>query len=384
MRARTVVLALAALVAAPVRAPLAAQQWTVRGETGRIRSTLDPAAASSSVGIGLRYERPAAGFDLSLGAPVDAFESLWAGVGGWRRGLVRSGRFVGGVDLSGSAFLSREAGEARTPGSPLPGFFDDPIAPDADLTGHALAVQALPLVGWEGPRLQLHARAGLSHYSARFRDLERDRTVGLADVQLTLMPNPSFALAPVVRGFKAEGEDAVTYAGLTAMVAHPKGSVWGGLGHWMGPDADPSWELGAALDVHPRASLRASARRDGFDPLHMQPPQTAWSLGLSIQVGGPPRTRALPVPAAYADGRATIRLPFSASRAAPLVAGDFNGWKPAPMQCARDGWSYSVALRPGVYNYAFVNAEGEWFVPESVPGRKDDGMGGHVAVLVVQ
>jgi hypothetical protein len=38
---------------------------------------------------------------------------------------------------------------------------------------------------------------------------------------------------------------------------------------------------------------------------------------------------------------------------------------------------------PGVYHYAFVAEDGTWFVPESVPGRQDDGMGGHVAVLVV-
>ena len=52
----------------------------------------------------------------------------------------------------------------------------------------------------------------------------------------------------------------------------------------------------------------------------------------------------------------------------------------------RDGtfWSYTVAAAPGVYNYAFVSATGDWFVPENVPGRKDDGMGGHVAVLVVR
>jgi hypothetical protein len=54
-----------------------------------------------------------------------------------------------------------------------------------------------------------------------------------------------------------------------------------------------------------------------------------------------------------------------------------------PMQ--RDGsrWTYAAQLAPGVYHYAFVAEDGTWFVPESVPGRQDDGMGGHVAVLVV-
>jgi hypothetical protein len=380
MRRATLVLVTLALVAAP----LGAQQWSVRGEAGRMRSTLDPAAASSSLGIGLRYEQPSAGFDLSLGTPMGSLESYWAGVGGWRRLLVRFDRLVAGVDLSGSALSSRAGTERPGPRGPLPGLLVDPIRPDTELTGHALALQALPLIGWEGPRVQVHARAGLSQYSARFQDLERDRTVGLADVQLTLTPTSTLALAPVARVFKARDEELATYAGLSAVIAHPRGSLWGGAGHWMGPDADPAWELGASLDVHRRASLRATARRDTFDPLHLQPPQTAWSLGLSIRVGGPPRVRALPVPAAYADGRATIRLPLAASPAAPRVAGDFNGWKPAPMQRTRDGWSYTVAVTPGVYNYAFVDADGEWFVPENVPGRKDDGMGGHVAVLVVQ
>jgi hypothetical protein len=52
----------------------------------------------------------------------------------------------------------------------------------------------------------------------------------------------------------------------------------------------------------------------------------------------------------------------------------------------RDGsfWTYRVAAQPGVYNYAFVAPDGTWYVPEAVPGRKDDGMGGHVAVLVIR
>jgi hypothetical protein len=36
-----------------------------------------------------------------------------------------------------------------------------------------------------------------------------------------------------------------------------------------------------------------------------------------------------------------------------------------------------------VYHYAFRSADGEWFVPASMAGRRDDGMGGHVAMLVV-
>ena len=46
-------------------------------------------------------------------------------------------------------------------------------------------------------------------------------------------------------------------------------------------------------------------------------------------------------------------------------------------------WTYTAKLAPGVYHYAFVAADGTWFVPRSVRGRQNDGMGGEVAVLVV-
>ena len=42
-----------------------------------------------------------------------------------------------------------------------------------------------------------------------------------------------------------------------------------------------------------------------------------------------------------------------------------------------------LPLAAGVYQYSFRAASGEWFVPASTPGRRDDGMGGHDAVLVV-
>jgi 1,4-alpha-glucan branching enzyme len=77
-------------------------------------------------------------------------------------------------------------------------------------------------------------------------------------------------------------------------------------------------------------------------------------------------------------------LAVSSASSRPSIAGDFNEWKPAPMERDGDQWSYTVAVTRGVYNYAFVGADGSWFVPKDVPGRKDDGMGGYVAVLVVR
>jgi hypothetical protein len=79
-----------------------------------------------------------------------------------------------------------------------------------------------------------------------------------------------------------------------------------------------------------------------------------------------------------------IQLPLAHASSAPRVAGDFNAWKPQPMQRSDSAWVFTVQLAPGVYNYAFVDDNGEWFVPAKHPGRKSDGMGGTVAVLVVR
>jgi hypothetical protein len=246
----------------------------------------------------------------------------------------------------------------------------------------------MPVIGYEGQRFQVHGRAGVSHYGAQFGEQQADRTVRLADIQLTLAPSSSFAIIPVMRRFDADGEDVATYAGASAIATSRRGTVWGSVGQWTDVnDVGTQWAAGARVRFHPRVALESIVRRDTFDPLYMQPPQTAWNVGLSVQVGGPvrPLTPLVPpVPAGYVDGRATIQLPVAESRGTPSIAGDFNGWKPAPMKRSGDRWAYTIALAPGVYSYAFVSADGTWFVPESVPGRKEDGMGGHVAVLVVE
>lgn len=179
-------------------------------------------------------------------------------------------------------------------------------------------------------------------------------------------------------------EDSYNIADLTARLEGSPGSVWASTGHWFSPGSTGTpWAAGASLNLHERVSLNVAGRRETFDPVYLAGPRTSWSIGLGYRFGAAPRP-AEPVPASYVDGRATILLPADEVEDPPLVAGDFNDWQPEPM--ARDGkhWSYTVTVAPGAYNYAFVDADGEWFVPESVPGRKDDGMGGHVAVLIVR
>ncbi|MEX1184947.1 MAG: glycogen-binding domain-containing protein [Gemmatimonadota bacterium] len=367
-----------------IAADVHAQQWNVDAQVGRIRSTLDPGIEAPSVALGLRYTGSVSGLSLNGGVPVQDDEPFWGSFSGWTRLAARSGDFVAGLDVSGTGLVLRDRASQASDG-PLPGPLDPVGEPATTRAGHIFAAQALPLIGWEGELLQVHARAGFAHHATRQGGQRRDRTVRLADVQLGLTPHRSLAIMPVIRRFQPEDEPAATYGGMSAVFVHAGLSVWGGAGWFMDVDeAASSWSAGTSIAVGDRLNVKAGVRRDGFDPLYLNPPQTSWSAGVSLLVGGRAVLPAAPVPAKYEVGRATIALPASQSRTAPSIAGDFNEWVPHAMQLDGATWTYTVAVEPGVYNYSFVSDSGEWFVPEDVPGRKDDGMGGHVAVLVVQ
>jgi hypothetical protein len=360
----------------------AAQQWNAEVQAGRIRSALDAAGtAAQTLAVGVNYQGLNSGLALSVGVPTSQGEPLWGSLSGSHRAAVYRAGFVFGVDLSGSGYLMRDRAERIRS---VPDVFGRPqVVTEPPITGNAFAVQALPLIGYEFKSVQLHARTGASHYASRFGELERNRTVIVSDVQLTLTPTSSFALVPTVRRFAADGTQHM-FAGVTAIAGGDAGSLWASAGTWPNVDSvGVSWGLGATLKLHPRASLTASGRHEAFDALYLNPAQTSWSLGLSIRIGGA-SPLPMPVPAAYENGRATIRLDAEHAQSQPKIAGDFTNWQPRPMQRTDDAWTYSANLAPGVYNYAFVDPQGKWFVPEGYPGRKEDGMGGTVAVLVVR
>jgi hypothetical protein len=225
----------------------------------------------------------------------------------------------------------------------------------------------------------------VSHFAARLGDTRLDRTVALADLQLTLLPMRSVAIIPAVRHYRPEDEDGVTYAGLTMIAASALTRLSGSIGHWSGVSGTGTpWAAAARFRVGSGVALELAARHDAFDPLYLQPSQTSGSAGVSIRIGGRSGPPPLPVPAAYAEGRATLELPAKSTTSPPSIAGDFTDWKPVRMERHGKVWRHTLRLPPGVYRYAFVDAEGRWFVPEGVPGRRDDGMGGHVAVVVVE
>jgi hypothetical protein len=363
-------------------ASLTAQEWRASAQAGRIHSALDP-APSESFALGLQYDDPTADFRLTGGVPMRSGDPLHGGASAWKRLAVRHSGMIAGLDLAGNAF--RAVDRSAQSASPLPFPFEPSAPGGADRSGYALAGQLMPVLGYEGYPVQFQLRAGVSRYSAKFGDQRSDRSVRLADLQVTLTPGSSFAIVPVVQRYQASGETATMFTGVSAMTASHAGSLWASVGQWTGGRSEGTpWSVGGRLSLHPVVSLDAAVRRDTFDPTSLQPAQTSWSIGLSVLASGRARPITPPVPAVYENGRATIRLSASATTTPPSIAGDFNGWKPAPMERQGDHWVYTVAVTPGVYNYAFVDAGGTWFVPENVPGRKSDGMGGFVAVVVVR
>jgi len=97
-------------------------------------------------------------------------------------------------------------------------------------------------------------------------------------------------------------------------------------------------------------------------------------------------TAAMPVTAFFERDNSRVVLRLSARDTGPpppSIAGDFTNWAPVRMERHGQEWRFLAHLSPGVYRFAFRDADGKWFVPHNFPNRTDDGMGGWVAVLVV-
>src|SRR5688572_4570444 len=227
---------------------LSAQQWTIDAQAGKLRSELDPnASVTENIVVGLRYDDALTGFRVSGGVPTGSQDALWGSLAA-ARGLEYGVRaFVGGVDLAGNAFLIRDRAQS---GSQLPGPIGQGMQPAESSGGHALAGQLMPLIGYETAHLQIQARAGVSYYSAGFGGETTDRTVQLADLQLTYTPSPSIALIPAVRFYRA-AEGDFTYAGATAITASGPASAWASVGSWLNRTGESvPWAVGASLRVH--------------------------------------------------------------------------------------------------------------------------------------
>jgi hypothetical protein len=64
------------------------------------------------------------------------------------------------------------------------------------------------------------------------------------------------------------------------------------------------------------------------------------------------------------------------------LMGGFTGWEARPMRRAGATWTLEVEVVPGTHHFGFL-VDGEWYVPEGVPGNVPDEWGRVNATLVV-
>lgn len=355
---------LVALVLLAVAPPARAQTWSLDAYWGR--ATYDqvatnvqaenPVAALRFVGAGREW------LYITAAPAMTGDGAPWAAAGAGHAPAYVHRNWVVGLELEGHGYIYRDAAAA------------------VGASGGTLA--AVPFVRLSLPRAQVDLRSGWLQHVASFGGVRGSRGVSESALRLRV-GRPELSAGVEGRYVRAE-EGGYPFVGASAAASFGGVSLWGSGGTWMSDDLPaPSWGAGGALDVTSAIRLFAGVRRDGSSPLYWNTARSTLSIGLSwiLSRGKAPVTEA-PV-LLESDGRVLLRLPAHSSERAPSVAADFTGWRPVTMR--RQGRYWVAEFRPdrGVYEYSFRDADGVWFVPERVPGRRADGMGGWVAVLVV-
>ena len=312
----------------------------------------------------LRYDARRGGWVYGTGAaPLREGDPIWGASGGGGRFTqldAESRRLSFGVDADAHGFV-----------------FRDRIAL---LTGTGGAAQAIPFAslgsgsghielrgGWRGQTLSFASetiRRGVIETGARAIYGQQVRAQG--DVKWVHATEGTF---PFVGG-------TVSYGGARVQ-------VWGQTGKWLSDQLDEvAWGGGVGVPIGVQSTLWATLRQEAPDPLYWNAVRRTWSIGFTRRLGrGVPLVQPAP---RTEGGDVVVRVSVADAPGDQLfIAGDFNKWVPVPMQREGLEWTIRLALPKGVYNYAFRSARGDWFVPASTSGRRDDGFGGQVAVMVV-
>jgi hypothetical protein len=354
-------IAIGLLLGLPAAAAAQSFLWAGYGRNADDASGL---VTGEHLNLGYALNRSGSGLSAAVGLPVDAdTSSRWGALGAWFDAPSRTGWGTVGVRGHATGFL-----------------FSDPVL-DSGGAGSAAALDGYGEIGRSGARVQL--RVGGRHGAHAVESEITQRLLSRLGAGLATGRGPLSARAGLDH-WRAE-EGGYTQLGAQLGLAHRRFDAWAGLEHWLDEDLDGTgWELGLRVSVSPRLALLARGGAQAADILFWIPSQRVWSLGLQLRTGAEPLPAALPVPV-LRDGRrsVTFRLPAEGVEA-PAVAGTFSGWERIAMERVGGEWRIDVVLEPGVHEYAFVAADGSWFVPADTPGRKADGFGGHVALLIVQ
>jgi hypothetical protein len=341
-----------------------AQGWSADVSAGHLVYEAVPANVGTSNLIGtLRLDaRSGTWVYGSVAVPFDDAGTFWGAAGAGGRVAVpaaQTGMASVGADVAAHTFS-----------------FNDRVASQ---WGTGATLEAIPFVRLAGGAAFVEGRGGWRGQTFSFGARE-NRGV------LELGARGGYGSALRVEGdlhWVRASEGTYPFVGVTVAYSGPRLDVWGEMGKWVAPDLDQrAWAVGSAVSLGVRTAVWVSARQEAPDPLYWNEARRTWAIGLTQRLG-PIAAPVAPVPRTLA-GSIVVRLSVGdAPDGAVSIAGDFNKWQPAPMEREGEDWVAQLSLAPGVYHYAFRSEGGRWFVPPSVSGRRDDGMGGYVAVLVV-
>jgi hypothetical protein len=347
-----------------------AQQWVVDAGAGRTsHEAVASTAESLGATLGVRREGTRWLY-LNAGLPLDSEGVPWGAIGA-------GGRFATGSSL----------GLGVDVGAHIYGFSDRSSAS----SGAGLTSDVLPLAFLRLGHTRLEVRSGIVHHASVFRQ-DGDpflsagasgRTVHHSDAR-AFVGIGAARLIGEGRLVRAD-EGNYPYAGAALEVAIGQGSLWGAVGSWFSELIEqPVWSVGGRMGLPRNMELYAQYQQDTNDPLYWNAPRTSWSVGISRSIGArPPSPAKLQAPVIAAN-TVTFQIPLSSSADAPMLGGDFNAWQPVPMRRDGEFWSVTLPISPGLHRYAYRRADGEWFVPDSVAGRIDDGFGGVSATILVR
>lgn len=320
---------------------------------------------STSIVAGLSYAPNMASWaSVTLGVPIAAGQdpSWLAAAVETSRGVATIGPARVGLDLALDGYGYRD---------PLSGSIG---------TGGTLG--ALPALRLDRARVGLRIRSGIRTHATASAGYRESRAVHHTDVMLEGRLRNSVHAGVEGRYVRAP-EGATPYLGGHLTVRHAHGDLRGELGQWLGSDlvTGTSWSARAAVNLPGDMSLTVGAAHEATDPLYLYEARTSWSLGISRALGGRSGLRGT-VPVVPPGDRVRIAVPASGLTGPLHVAGSFSGWQPLPMQRIGDEWVLELDLETGSYRYAVRDGNGRWFVPDNAY-RRQDGMGGEVAVIIV-
>jgi hypothetical protein len=361
----TIVSVVAAVIGTLAPGEASAQGWAVDLSGGQV--VYDP--VSSSVGtatmIGtLRYTTERGEWVYGTLAPsLRETDPFWGAFGA-------GGRFVPATPERRRATVGLDVGAHGY-------VFNDGLI---DRAGRGVMMEAFPFLGLANETAAVEIRAGWRGHAQTYLGAAQHRNVF-----------ETGARAAFGRTLRVLGETRFVHTAdgnypllaATAVYTAPPLQLWVQWGRWMSTRLDDVlWGAGVHIAMG-RGTLWASVRHEAPDPLYWNVPRRSWSVGMTRQLGARRRAGTPLAVEHSAGGAVTIRVPAGEAPGQPVsIAGDFTGWQPTAMHREEGHWVFRSRLARGVYHYAFHSGN-DWFVPESTAGRRDDGMGGHVAVLVV-